>query len=265
MQIGTNPSAIGSTLLKQGDVHLLGPGSVFSFLQGKHNFVVQFVDNDNSPSKVENCKKSSVDKGLKATFQKLKRSISREFLVNDVKSSPGKSDNLLDATVAVSTAVDEPVNKMESDADSLQDINVKIENESSVEDATKSVVKRKRKRTEAFEDKSDHFQHKQIKSLSEKLMSCVSGKSEDKIDLKGLKEEFGDAIMQEIKGEHGLPEESSVSSSSKETKYDSFHKDKIQNDQPFKSGENTWITEDSLIVFSGKNLECKEKVLLPFN
>ena len=44
LQLGTNPSAIGSTLLNKGDTHVLGPGGTFELLQTKYRYSVHFVE-----------------------------------------------------------------------------------------------------------------------------------------------------------------------------------------------------------------------------
>jgi len=264
-QIGRNPSGIGSSLLKQGDVHLLGPGSVFSFLPGKHSFIVQFFDSNNSPSHESNSKKNSSCKGIKDKFQTLKRTLSKELLINAMKPSPGKSDTSADSATTITGDVDESLDNLESPAEaadpSLQTMNLEKESESPNRDVTKGSNEKKRKRGSTYKDKNiGGVPSKLRKSLSGKLISCVSSEDKEKVDFEDLREEFGDAIIQEIEKEQELSEESSVCSSSKEKQHNSFPSGKVESEQSCKVKENTWISKDSLMIFSGKNLKCKEKI-----
>ena len=264
-QIGRNPSAVGSTLLKQGDIHLLRPGNVFSFLQGKHSFIVQFVDTSNSPLKEGTFKKNPSSKGIKNTFQTLKRSISKEILINVVKCSPVKSSIPIDSATTEKMFADEPTNVLQgmegTDPCSSQGRNLKDEHKSPVQDLTMSSTDKKRKIDEILKNKNAaDLPSKLRKSFSGKLVPCISGEDEEKIDLEGLREEFGDAIMQEIEKGQKLPKISSTSQSSNEAECSSTPKDTYHIDQLSKTKENTWISKHDLLVFSGKNLECKEKV-----
>ena len=47
-KLGTNPSAIGSTLVTCGNIQILGPGAVFGLLYNKYKYSVQFVDSSQS-------------------------------------------------------------------------------------------------------------------------------------------------------------------------------------------------------------------------
>ena len=248
--------------MKQGDVHLLGPGSVFSFLPGKHSFTVQFFDSSNSPSHEGNHKKTSSCKGIKDTFQTLKRTLSKELSIKTMKSSPGKSDS----ATTIASDVNEPLDNLESPAEtagpSLHSVTLKKGSESPNGDITRGSNEKKRKRGLAYKDKNiEGVPSKLRRSLSGKLMSCLSPEDKEKVDLEDLRAEFGDAIMQEIEKEQQLSGESSVCSSSKEKQHDSLPSGKSESDRSCKVKENTWISKDSLMVFSEKNLKCKEKVV----
>ena len=221
-QLGRNPSSIGSTLVNQGEVQVLGPGGVFSFLQGKHSFSVQFFDKLVSTKNDSPLQKNDITKGIKGMFKSLRRSMSRESLA------------------------------------SLDD--VKVMTASPQNDSSK---KRKRER-EIDETRSNESSKKLRKSVSGTLTSCITGNEESGIDINDLKMEFGEDIVREIncdrsslklvgeeifndmKTDAGISDDnftwnSAVNSDSKVTK-------------------NTWVTQEGLMVFSGKGLEAKEKV-----
>ena len=221
-QLGRNPSSIGSTLVNQGEVQVLGPGGVFSFLQGKHSFSVQFFDKLASAKNDSPLQKNYNTKGIKGMLKNLRRSMSRESLA------------------------------------SLDD--VKVMTPSPQSDSSK---KRKRER-EIDDTKSNESSKKLRKSVSGTLTSCVTGKEETGIDINDLKMEFGEDIVREISSDR-----SSLKLVEKEIFNDMKTDAGVSNDnftwssaasRDSKVTKDTWITQEGLMVFSGKGLEAKEKV-----
>lgn len=222
-QLGKNPCSIGSTLVNQGEVQVLGPGGVFSFLQGKHSFSVQFFDKLASTRNASPLQKNDNTKGIKGMFKNLRRSMSRDSLA------------------------------------SLDD--VKVMTPSPKSDSSK---KRKREK-DVDETKSNESSKKLRKSLSGTLASCiVPGKEESGIDIKDLKMDFGEDIVREINSDR------SSLKLIKEEIFNDMDTDAIASNDNFtwssaansdtKVTKNTWVTQEGLMVFSGKGLEAKEKV-----
>ena len=233
-------------------MHLLGPGGVFAFLQGKYLFSVQFVDNDDGM-----VKKNPANNRIKSAFQNLRRSISRESLSSTLSFSPGN------AKVAAGKGNDGCDNETSRDLErkSIPSLNMNEKSTTRGEESPMIGTGKKRKRTEDIEDKkTTDLPNKLRKSLSGKLMACVSTENKGEINLKDLQEEFGDAIMQEIEREKGEFQSNSVCPSIEESLYGSLPVHDIQNGRLFKVTKNTWVIEDGLMVFSGKDLESREKV-----
>lgn len=223
---------------------------MFSFLQGKYCFSVQFVGNDNSPAKEFASKKCLNNKGLKNAFQSLRRSLSKESLSSTIRLSP------VNSKVKDSKCNDEKASE-DSESRCSSELTIEDLKGPSPESCPQVGSGKKRKRVGQMED---NVPTKLRKSLSGKMMSCVSGKPEE-VNLNDLLEEFGDAIMKEIEIEKEQLNGNLIMDG-KDSSLNDVPLEDLINEAPLKCSKNTWVIADGLMVFSGKNLDCREKVPL---
>lgn len=205
-------------------------------------------------------KKNVNNKSIKNAFQNLRRSISKESLVNAFRISP------MNAKVQGDTSMDKKECNCEISKELEPEIQKSLGCTSKSSHKSPSGVSpqlgsgKKRKQTEETNVKKiGEAPKKMRKSLSGKLKSCVSAET-DKIDLNDLQEEFGDAIMQEIKKQNERLGNDSVCQENDDSLQYDVPTNNLFSGKHSKVAKNTWVVKEGLMVLSGKNLDCREKV-----
>ena len=228
--------------MKQGDKHVLGPGGIFSFLQGKFKYSVQFIDSDAEP-------------------------LSFSTSSNDTSSKGSKLVNLFNKGLKTFSSKTKLIADEEHGVDSTT-----FQNHQNSSDK-----KRKREGKEAV--KSDSIK-KFRRSLTGQLSTSTS--SAEKfvdIDMQDLKEEFGDEIIKEINKDmidtrFGNKQMNNVINETQgaDGQFDKSVKPakNIATSECIKKSnkvgtscvakESKWTSQDSLMVFTSKGTESREKV-----
>ena len=131
--------------------------------------------------------------------------------------------------------------------------------------------KRKRKRDDDPHTAASETPKKLRKSLSGKLLSCVSAEDETDVDMDNLKAEFGNDILKEVEkemrrldGSQAISNTQKIDSSS--NKQLDLNVRNLQNSEQaaIEVKENSWKLQEGLMVFCGKGVKAREKVLLEF-
>ncbi|XP_065064806.1 bifunctional polynucleotide phosphatase/kinase-like isoform X2 [Rhopilema esculentum] len=264
-KLGRNHSAVGSTLLKRGERNFLGPGAVFSFLDGKHNFRVQFIDTNTPLLEEGNLEKTSCANKFKCTFQNIRRSLSKETLV--------KSDKIPSISLKTKkgASCDDPVPGFHAVMDSNKEENLLpasgCQKSGDAPPFESPSGKRKRKRSDDPHTAASETPKKLRKSLSGKLLSCVSAEDETDVDMDNLKAEFGNDILKELEKELSRSGDSQAISnaqkidSSRNKQHDlNFKNMKTSEQAATEVKENSWKLQEGLMVFCGKGVKAREKV-----
>ncbi len=218
-------------MVNKGGRHVLGPGGVFSFLQGQHRCSIQFIDSTQIPLtqnssefkdvNVKGCRVSSLLKGLKSTKS-----------LSDLKANAETESQLdTDIEMAGSFSADQ--------------------------------TSRKRKSEEKDENKTSSLK-KLRRSLTGHLTDCFSPTERRKYNVEDLQYKFADGISKEAE-EPSTKSNQTVNNSSLNENNNSEKNIEAVQQHRFKHSiseymENKWVTKDGLMVFCCKGVDAREKV-----